>query len=189
MTDLRPAGRALEGVVADLGGGVHGLLDVALLQDLPGAVRVVAPHAGQAVGLQLDAHLGLVAALLAGLLEHAEHVGAPSTNALRKWVHRYGVPYFLYGKRMRFLRRDLDEAVGNTTRRRNRGFQSQASRFVQSQGSPKRVRLSPQDVGVVHGESVNDGANGEQGNSRDRLHVRIPWMGRPPCEMCVGRLV
>ncbi len=54
-------GGALKPVVADRGGGVQPFLDVALFQDVARVLRLVRPDAGQAVGLQLDAHLQRVA--------------------------------------------------------------------------------------------------------------------------------
>src|SRR5215216_6024144 len=51
LRDHVAAGALLEGVVADGAGVAQGFLDVALLQELAGAVGVVGPDAGQAVGL------------------------------------------------------------------------------------------------------------------------------------------
>ena len=48
---------ALEAVVADRGGSVQAFLDVARLQDLPGALGVVRPDPGEAIRLQLHLHL------------------------------------------------------------------------------------------------------------------------------------
>lgn len=47
----------------------------------------------------------------------AQYVDATSINAFRKWVTRHRVPYFKMGRNLRFLRRDLDEAVGNRRRK------------------------------------------------------------------------
>src|SRR5690606_23432207 len=57
----RALGLALDAVVADRGRRAEALLHVALLEQLARAVRVVRPHAGQAVRLQLEAHRELVA--------------------------------------------------------------------------------------------------------------------------------
>ena len=54
------AAPALEAVVADGRGGPQALLEVARLEHAPLAGGVVAPHAGEAVGLQLQAHRQLV---------------------------------------------------------------------------------------------------------------------------------
>ena len=48
------AGLALQPVVADGGGRVQPLLDIALLQDLAGLVGAVGPDAGEAVRLELQ---------------------------------------------------------------------------------------------------------------------------------------
>ena len=50
-----PLGLALQPVVADRGGGLHRLLDIACLEDMTGAVGVAGPDAGEAIGLQLQA--------------------------------------------------------------------------------------------------------------------------------------
>lgn len=43
----------------------------------------------------------------------------PTVNAFRHWVRAHGVPKFRRGGRtLLFLRRDLDEAIGNTASRR-----------------------------------------------------------------------
>ncbi len=75
--ETRPWRAALQRVVADGGGSAHAFLDVAFLQQL--LARVIAPHAGEAIGLQLLQHrqpvaLGLPGALTPGLhlLGHAE---------------------------------------------------------------------------------------------------------------------
>lgn len=58
------------------------------------------------------------------------------------------------------------ELVNRTTlRRRNGAFQSHSARFVQEQGSAKGSRLSPQDVGVRHADSVGASGSGEQSDS------------------------
>jgi hypothetical protein len=53
-------GLLLQRVVADRRGGAQRLLHVAGLEDAAGRVGVLGPHAGQAVGLQLEAHRQLV---------------------------------------------------------------------------------------------------------------------------------
>src|SRR6267142_4111476 len=55
----------LEAVVADRGGGVQALLDVAGLENLASALSVAGPHSRQAIGLELHAHLERVALGLA----------------------------------------------------------------------------------------------------------------------------
>src|SRR5262245_2055529 len=56
-----PALRApLQRVVTDRRGGLQRGLDVAGLQQMPAFVRLVRPHAGKAVGLQLDTDLDAV---------------------------------------------------------------------------------------------------------------------------------
>src|SRR5262245_15032950 len=50
------AGLPLQPVVADRGGRAQRLLDVSGLEDVTRALGVVRPHAGQAVGLQLQPH-------------------------------------------------------------------------------------------------------------------------------------
>jgi hypothetical protein len=42
---------ALQGIVADFGGGIHGLVHIAVLQDLARTLCVVGLHARQAVGM------------------------------------------------------------------------------------------------------------------------------------------
>ena len=65
---------ALDHVVADGGGRVQPFLDVARLQPALDLVGEVRPHAGEAVGLQLDPHLQLIGFdLAAGLLLHSRH--------------------------------------------------------------------------------------------------------------------
>lgn len=39
--------------------------------------------------------------------------GFDTDDAFRKWASKYGVPKFYAGRTLRFLRRDLDEALGN----------------------------------------------------------------------------
>lgn len=45
--------------------------------------------------------------------EAAEYLRFRSLEALRKWARRYAVPKCRRGRALLFLRRDLDEAVGN----------------------------------------------------------------------------
>ena len=45
----------LQGIVADRGGGVKRVLDIALLEDLEALIGICGPDAGEAIGLQLDA--------------------------------------------------------------------------------------------------------------------------------------
>lgn len=52
--------------------------------------------------------------------------GFETADAFRKWVKRHGVPCFRVGRTLRFLRRDLDEAVGNTSRRSSPRHQQEA---------------------------------------------------------------
>ena len=61
----------LQTVIADRGRGLHGRLDVAGLDQSPLLLRVVRPHAGEAVGLQFDPHLELVGL---GLVQAALHL-------------------------------------------------------------------------------------------------------------------
>src|SRR5262249_30481677 len=78
LGDDTPLRLALQAVVADGGRGVETLLDVAGLEDLAGALGVVRPHAGQAIGLELHAHLervGLGRATTA--LRRADALGDP----------------------------------------------------------------------------------------------------------------
>src|SRR4030095_541800 len=84
------AARALERVVADLGGRVHGLFDVALLQYLAGILGVMGPDTGEAVGLQFhfDAH-GVVLAL-AGLAAQALHLAGDAQLVLHVVAHLVG---------------------------------------------------------------------------------------------------
>src|SRR5215475_3690505 len=56
---------SLQAIVADRGGGVQALLDVAGLEDLARTLGVAGPDARQAIGLQLHAHLERVALGLA----------------------------------------------------------------------------------------------------------------------------
>ena len=62
---IRPVVCGLDAVVADRRGGGQPLLEVALLEQ-PALERRVRPHAGEAVGLQLDPHRQRVA--LVGVL-------------------------------------------------------------------------------------------------------------------------
>src|SRR5580700_2310902 len=56
----------LQPVVADRGRGLQGLVDVAGVEEIVLLLGAVRPHAGEAVGLQLDAHLELVRLDLVG---------------------------------------------------------------------------------------------------------------------------
>ena len=51
----------LQSIVADGRRRLHGRLDIAGLNEAPLLLCVVRPHPGKAVGLQLDAHLKLIA--------------------------------------------------------------------------------------------------------------------------------
>jgi hypothetical protein len=51
----RAAGATLQTVVADRGGCVQALLDVAIFEELSLLTRMVTPDAGETVGLQFDA--------------------------------------------------------------------------------------------------------------------------------------
>src|SRR6266581_1502133 len=50
----------LQPVVADCRRGFQRLVDVARLDQLPALLRAIGPNAGEAIGLQLDAHLQLI---------------------------------------------------------------------------------------------------------------------------------
>src|SRR5262249_2496597 len=50
-----------ESIIADGGRRLHGRLDIAGFDEAPLLLRVVRPHPGEAVGLQLDSYLKLVA--------------------------------------------------------------------------------------------------------------------------------
>ncbi|MNS97642.1 hypothetical protein D3C72_1319830 [compost metagenome] len=76
------ARRALQGVVADLLRGVHGGLDVARVEPLLRLLRVVRPHAREAVGLQLDAHADGVVLRLAQAPAHAVDLGGDAQFVL-----------------------------------------------------------------------------------------------------------
>lgn len=64
---------ALQPVVADRACGVQAFLDIAGLEDLPRAVRMVRPDAGETIGLQLQPHREGVALRLAHPLAHRVH--------------------------------------------------------------------------------------------------------------------
>ena len=101
-------------------------------------------------------------------VEEAMHYlsGFDTADAFRKWVKRHGVPRFRVGRTLRFLRRDLDEAVGNT-KRQQRAFQSLPSKREQSHGSQDGIAVSGEAVGQVHVESVGDGERGAVVHSLD----------------------
>src|SRR6185295_5060904 len=61
----------LQCVVADLRRGVQGLFDIALFQNLARRLGVMAPDAGEAVGLQLEPHADRVLLRLARPPAHA----------------------------------------------------------------------------------------------------------------------
>lgn len=49
--------------------------------------------------------------------EAADYVRAPSVKAFYEWKRRHGVASARYGSRLRFLRSDLDLALGGAHRR------------------------------------------------------------------------
>src|SRR5262249_4172993 len=57
---------SLQAVVADGGRGLQRLIDVARIEEVVLSLRAVRPDAGEAIGLQFDAHLQRVAVRLAG---------------------------------------------------------------------------------------------------------------------------
>jgi hypothetical protein len=87
----------------------------------------------------------------------------PSRAAFRVWAKRNGLPCCRRGARtLLFLRRDLDDAVGNT-RGKDRGFQSRSARFQQSQGALHGAHVSGEGVGEFHA--------GDSGEGGDQMHV------------------
>lgn len=76
----------------------------------------------------------------------AAYVDACSINAFRKWVRKTGVPFFRFGREMRFLPSDLDWALGN----QQRGFKSSSSRFQQSERPSHGAGVSQQAIRDVH---------------------------------------
>src|SRR5574343_1132685 len=76
------AAGALQRVVADLRGRVHGFLHVALLQDRAGILGVVGPHTGETVGLQFQTHGQAVVFGLADAAAHLVHLGADAQQVL-----------------------------------------------------------------------------------------------------------
>src|SRR5512139_3221959 len=77
----------LQRVVADLRGGVHRLFQVALLEPVLAALRVVRPHAGETVGLQLDANGDGVHLRLADTPAHAFDLGRDAEQVLHVVAH------------------------------------------------------------------------------------------------------
>lgn len=94
----------------------------------------------------------------------AEYVDAPSVEAFRKWVRRHAVPSLRYGRNLRFLRRDLDEALGNT-RVRKAGFQSRASHFQQGQRALHAPHVASDPIRDVHAAQDAKADTGSQRNS------------------------
>src|SRR5438105_5670969 len=58
--DDAAAGLLLEAVVADLEGGVEGGVEVAGIEEVVLLLSVVGPDAGEVIGLELEAHGGMV---------------------------------------------------------------------------------------------------------------------------------
>jgi hypothetical protein len=97
--------------------------------------------------------------------EARDYLRFPTLRALYRWASSNAVPKCRRGRSMLFLRRDLDDAVGNT-RGKDRGLQSRSSRFQQGKGSLHAAHLSGQVVGdVSHAASVDTARSAEQINS------------------------
>jgi hypothetical protein len=93
----------------------------------------------------------------------------PSRAAFRVWAKRNGLPCCRRGARtLLFLRRDLDDAVGNT-RGKDRGFQSRSARFQQSQGALHGAHVSGEGVGEFHAGDVTEGSHGTLLNSIEQV--------------------
>jgi hypothetical protein len=83
----------------------------------------------------------------------------PSRAAFRVWAKRNGLPCCRRGARtLLFLRRDLDDAVGNT-RGKDRGFQSRSTRFQQTQGALHGSHVSGEGVGEFHAGDSGEGGD------------------------------
>jgi hypothetical protein len=96
--------------------------------------------------------------------EARDYLRFPTLRALYRWASSNAVPKCRRGRSMLFLRRDLDDAVGNT-RGKDRGFQSRSTRFQQTQGALHRAHVSGEGVGEFHAGSVDAPANPEHCNS------------------------
>ena len=78
----RAAAGALQRIVANPGGCVHGFLHIALLQDLARALGMVGPDAGKAIGLQFEFHAQCVVFNLADASAHLVHLAADAKQVL-----------------------------------------------------------------------------------------------------------
>src|SRR5574337_1699391 len=143
---------ALQRVVADARGGVQALLHVARLEPVARLVRMVRPHTGQAVGLQLEPHrqrvglrLGGAAAHRVHLLGHAEqtlHVVADLVRddvSLREVARRAE----LLAQRVEEAEVDVDLLVGRAVERPHRRLPDAArgAGRAAEQHQPRRLIL------------------------------------------------
>lgn len=98
----------------------------------------------------------------------AEYVDATSINAFRKWVRRDRVPHFYMGRNPRFLRRDLDEALGNR-KGAKRALKPSASRFQQSSRSLHGAGVSGELISERHAPEVSEALSGSPRNSIEQV--------------------
>src|SRR6516164_3763313 len=83
-------GLPLQPVVADGRGSLHRCLHVARFDEVPRFLRVMRPHAGKAIGLQLDPHLDLVGLDFVETLLHLLHLGQDAQQVLHVMANLMG---------------------------------------------------------------------------------------------------
>jgi hypothetical protein len=100
--------------------------------------------------------------------EARDYLRFPTLRALYRWASSNAVPKCRRGRSMLFLRRDLDDAVGNT-RGKDRGFQSRSTRFQQTQGALHGAHVSGEGVGEFHAGEVTEGGGRALINSIEQV--------------------
>ncbi len=145
---------SLQRVVADARGGIQPFLDVAGLQPGLGLLRVVGPYAGQAVGLQFQAHRQRVHLLFGHAAAHAVDLGGDAQQplhmvadlvrdhvGLRKVARRTEPP----GQRVEETQVDVDLLVGRAVERAHRRLALAAggARRAAEQHQPRRLVGTP----------------------------------------------
>lgn len=100
--------------------------------------------------------------------------GAKATDALRKWLAKYGLRPEL--RRGLYRQEQIDAVIDRLrlaqARSRNRGFQSHAARFQQRKGAHHGALVTGKAVMQVHAETVDEGAAPRPLNSLDRQAAR-----------------
>jgi hypothetical protein len=96
--------------------------------------------------------------------------GEKAADALRKWLAKYGCRPSLRRGLYRLVQIEaaIDRLELAQSRRRHRGFQSQASRFDQRHSTRKGAGVSSEAVGDVH---ADDGAKADSGTLVNSIEV------------------